>query len=117
MEEAASSSGTAVQEQLQQVEALLSEAAALSQEVLTAKVALEEQSGRFTEALQPAATVPVQPYQARMFHERNAGGHAASSRILLPKNVRFCKAPGFRSWKPLLPSADARLMKRSAPSA
>ncbi|OQV50062.1 exonuclease subunit SbcC [Bacillus velezensis] len=40
---------TAVQEQLQQVEALLSEAAALSQEVLTAKVALEEQSGRFTE--------------------------------------------------------------------
>ncbi|RUR97431.1 exonuclease subunit SbcC [Bacillus velezensis] len=39
---------TAVQEQLQQVEALLSEAAALSQEVLTAKVALEEQSGRFT---------------------------------------------------------------------
>ena len=40
---------TAVQEQLQQVEALLSKAAALSQEVLTAKVALEEQSGRFTE--------------------------------------------------------------------
>ncbi|MCZ4247267.1 SMC family ATPase [Bacillus amyloliquefaciens] len=40
---------TAVQERLQQVEALLSEAAALSQEVLTAKVALEEQSGRFTE--------------------------------------------------------------------
>ncbi|MED3000820.1 SMC family ATPase [Bacillus velezensis] len=40
---------TAVQEHLQQVEALLSEAAALSQEVLTAKVALEEQSGRFTE--------------------------------------------------------------------
>ncbi|MBZ5519175.1 exonuclease subunit SbcC [Bacillus sp. KS1] len=40
---------TAVQEQLQQVEALLSEAAALSQEVLTAKVALEQQSGRFTE--------------------------------------------------------------------
>ncbi|AVB10757.1 SMC family ATPase [Bacillus velezensis] len=40
---------TVVQEQLQQVEALLSEAAALSQEVLTAKVALEEQSGRFTE--------------------------------------------------------------------
>ncbi|MED4527514.1 SbcC/MukB-like Walker B domain-containing protein, partial [Bacillus amyloliquefaciens] len=39
----------AVQERLQQVEALLSEAAALSQEVLTAKVALEEQSGRFTE--------------------------------------------------------------------
>ncbi|OCB97056.1 Nuclease SbcCD subunit [Bacillus amyloliquefaciens] len=40
---------TAVQERLQQVETLLSEAAALSQEVLTAKVALEEQSGRFTE--------------------------------------------------------------------
>lgn len=40
---------TAVQERLHQVEALLSEAAALSQEVLTAKVALEEQSGRFTE--------------------------------------------------------------------
>ncbi|MEC3840568.1 exonuclease subunit SbcC [Bacillus amyloliquefaciens] len=40
---------TAVQERLQQVEALLSEAAALSQEVLTAKVALEEQSGRFIE--------------------------------------------------------------------
>ncbi|MEH2979154.1 exonuclease subunit SbcC [Bacillus amyloliquefaciens] len=40
---------TAVQEHLQQVEALLSEAAALSEEVLTAKVALEEQSGRFTE--------------------------------------------------------------------
>ncbi|WP_198863626.1 exonuclease subunit SbcC [Bacillus velezensis] len=40
---------TAVQEHLEQVEALLSEAAALSQEVLTAKVALEEQSGRFTE--------------------------------------------------------------------
>ncbi|MDX8369817.1 exonuclease subunit SbcC [Bacillus velezensis] len=40
---------TALQEHLQQVEALLSEAAALSQEVLTAKVALEEQSGRFTE--------------------------------------------------------------------
>ncbi|MED0772531.1 exonuclease subunit SbcC [Bacillus siamensis] len=40
---------TDVQERLQQVEALLSEAAALSQEVLTAKVALEEQSGRFTE--------------------------------------------------------------------
>lgn len=40
---------TAVQERLQQVEALLSEAAALSQEVLTAKVSLEEQSGRFTE--------------------------------------------------------------------
>ncbi|QGJ64259.1 SMC family ATPase [Bacillus velezensis] len=40
---------TAVQEHLEQVEALLSEAAALSQEVLTAKVSLEEQSGRFTE--------------------------------------------------------------------
>ncbi|WP_416654727.1 exonuclease subunit SbcC [Bacillus amyloliquefaciens] len=40
---------TAVQERLQQAEAMLSEAAALSHEVLTAKVALEEQSGRFTE--------------------------------------------------------------------
>ncbi|MBT2573888.1 SMC family ATPase [Bacillus sp. ISL-51] len=34
---------------LQQIEALLAEAASLSQEVLTAKVTLEEQSGRFIE--------------------------------------------------------------------